>query len=184
APLTERGAWPMTMWMLVSPEAASTTSLLGAAFPDDVPEAKCAEWLSTAQGSTPTGVQVRPFDLREEFVSLKFRSGHRAWFRALEGVGDESLPLFGTHSPAPAADLPEVVRAILGQEFSARELSTLEREGIRVGQGLRTGCNSFFYVDACGQDTGRYVRVRSSSTYGGREFEVPANAVRPALRRQ
>lgn len=183
-PLTERDEWPTTMWMLVSPEAASADSLLGAAFPGDVPEAKCAEWLSTAQASAPTGVQVRRFDPREEFASLKLRSARRAWFRALEGVGDESLPLFGAHSPAPAANLPEVVRGILGIEYSARELSTLEREGIRVGQGLRTGCNSFFYVDACGEGTGRYVRVRSSSAYGDREFEVPANAVRPVLRRQ
>jgi hypothetical protein len=185
-PLTERDEWPTTMWMLVSPEAASAESLLGAAFPGDAPEAKCAEWLSTAGGSRPAGIQVRPFDLQEEFASLRLRSARRAWFRALEGLGDATLPLFGAHSPAAAAaaDLPEVVRDILGKEFASRRLSTLEREGIRVGQGLRTGCNSFFYVDACGEDTGRYVRVRSSSAYGDREFEVPANAVRPALRRQ
>jgi len=182
--LTERREWPTAMWMLVSPEAASGDSLLGAAFPGDMPEAKCAEWLLTGQGSAPTGIQVRCFNLREEFGSLKLRSARRKWFRALEGVGDVSLPLFGAQPPAPAADLPEVVRDILGKEFSVDELSTLEREGIRVGQGLRTGCNSFFYVDACGEDTARYIRVRSSSAYGGREFEVSANAVRPVLRRQ
>ncbi len=53
-----------------------------------------------------------------------------------------------------------------------------------MGQGLRTGCNRFFYVTACGSpDRGR-VSVEASSLFQHRRFAVPSGAIRPVLRRQ
>jgi hypothetical protein len=63
-------------------------------------------------------------------------------------------------------------------------LLTLEQAGIQVGQGLRTGCNSFFYVDVCGPAQACTVPIRSASALGSAEFSVPVHALRPVIRRQ
>jgi hypothetical protein len=63
-------------------------------------------------------------------------------------------------------------------------LLTLQDAGIEVGQGLRTGCNGFFYVTACGTPDAETVRVEASALFDHCQFTVPADAVRPVLRRQ
>jgi len=182
-PLATRDNWPTPLWLHVSPEAALSDSLVGATFSGKTPEADCAQWASKGPVGR-TGIHVRPFNLRKEYSSLKHRSGRRPWFRALEGNDEQNLPLFATPHLSPTVDLPEVVREILGNDFLPQSLSTLDELGIRVGQGLRTGCNSFFYVEACSEAKHDRVRVKSSSVYGGREFDVPARAIHPVLRRQ
>lgn len=183
-PFENRKALPPARWLRVSPDAASENSLVGVAFGNKTPEAYCARWLCKKSLSARTGVQVRLFDLHEEWSSLKNRAARRIWYRALEESDDQVFPLFATDRPSLTANIPEAVRDILGDEFSTTSLSTLENAGIRVGQGLRTGCNSFFYVEACGIAKNESVRVKASSTYGGREFMVPASAIRPVLRGQ
>jgi hypothetical protein len=94
------------------------------------------------------------------------------------------MPLFAAGRITPTVDIPEAVRDILSEEFVTKTFSTLEDAGIRVGQGLRTGCNGFFYVEACDGSARKNTRVRSSPTYGEREFTVPTSALGPVLRRQ
>jgi hypothetical protein len=53
-----------------------------------------------------------------------------------------------------------------------------------VGQGLRTGCNRFFYVTARDTSDAGKVRVQASSFFAQREFCAPEGALRPVLRRQ
>jgi N-6 DNA Methylase len=183
--LEVKTAWSTPRWLHVSPSAESSQSLVGATFNDQPPEWGCAQWLSQGSVTDRTGIQVRPFNLREEHSSLRTRAARRAWFRSLEGDDAQDLPLFASHRrDTPAANIPEAVRDILGDTFATTSFSTLEDAGIRVGQGLRTGCNSFFYVGVCGEAKKESVRVKSSAVYGEREFAVPASAIRPVLRRQ
>ena len=176
--------WPTAHWLHVSPGAASSQSLVGSAFRERSPEWSFAQWLSKGSVTNRTGIEVRPFNLREEYSSLRTHAARRAWFRTLEGGDAQDLPLFTAGRVTVTVSIPEVVRDILGHAFPAKSFSTLADVGVRVGQGLRTGCNTFFYVEACGDGKHESVRVKTSSTYGGREFAVPTSAVRPVLRRQ
>jgi hypothetical protein len=182
--LVAKRDWPIAQWLHVSPEAASSQSLLGAAFSEESPEWACVQWLSQGAVTDRSGVRVRPFNLREEYFSVRSHAARRAWFRILEGGDAQDMPLFAPDSVTPTANIPEAVRDILGDKFVTQSLSTLEDAGIRVGQGLRTGCNDFFYVEATDDGNRDSVRVKTSRTYGGREFAVPADTIHPAVRRQ
>lgn len=88
---------------------------------------------------------------------------------------------------AGASDTRKPLNAIASRIFrnagAEREHRSLDQLGWRVGQGLRTGANGFFYVSAL-DEGGRKPVVRSSDTVGGLELEVPADALKPVLRRQ
>ena len=76
------------------------------------------------------------------------------------------------------------LRQILPTDTELGELVKLEESGIKVGQGLRTGCNGFFYVTACGKDDGNMVPIKVSPELGGNTFAVPSCVLRPVLHRQ
>lgn len=95
------------------------------------------------------------------------------WARALEPTSPSA--------PASGAVIPIAVKGALGGQ--APRVTTLSALGWRVGQGLRTGANSFFYCDLLeeGRDTSR---VRMGAALGGVEVEVPTVALAPVLRSQ
>src|SRR5690606_40625897 len=49
-------------------------------------------------------------------------------------------------SDLTAVPVPEALRDLLPESFDGQALRTLDDAGICAGQGLRTGCNRFFYV--------------------------------------
>jgi len=61
-------------------------------------------------------------------------------------------------------------------------LCELAETGVQVSQGLRTGCNGFFYVDVSRVD-GESAAIRLSDLLGGGELVVPLDALKPVLRR-
>lgn len=63
-------------------------------------------------------------------------------------------------------------------------LQTLDEAGIRVSQGLRTGCNRFFYVTFTGLEADKNPIVEASASFQKMRFRVPVDALRPALHRQ
>lgn len=182
-PVGMKSRWPTVRWLHVAPAAADERSLVGAAFAGARPEAAFADWLHAVPIAGVLGIEVRSFDLGQEWANLRSRIGRRRWYPTLEGEG-EDLPLFSIRSaPAPAA-LPDDLCQMLPVGARIVDLVNLEEAGIGVGQGLRTGCNGFFYVTVCGVGDGRMVPVVASTTLGCREFAVPSSALRPVLRRQ
>lgn len=182
-PLCARDHWPQARWLQVAPDAANDQSLVGAAFEGQHPEAAFATWLRSKTATAPRGIEVRDFDLRHEWATLQSRIGRRRWYRKLERSGEE-LPLFADLSgPAPVT-IPDTLRDMLPPHAEPGSLVSLEEVGIQVGQGLRTGCNRFFYVTACGSSAGGMERVKTSPAFGGYQFSVPSSALRPVLRRQ
>lgn len=181
-PLGRKAAWPVARWIQITPEASDSRSLVGAAFAEDRPEAAFSNWLQQGASTARRGIHARSFNLYEEWLALKTRSAGRSWFQKLE-PDNASLPLF-SDSRAPLAAFPESLRDVLGSESDSLHLTTLDEAGIRTGQGLRTGCNRFFYVDALDSGEGGIVRVRSSAAFDNHQFAVPAPALRPVLRRQ
>lgn len=181
--LAGRTNWPSAVWLQVAPEAAGGDCLVGSAFDGDHPEAQFAAWARGDRASLKAGLSARPFSPKEEWASLAPRIRRRRWYHVLEGAADD-LPLFAVKQSPAHIIIPELLRDLLPAGFAPGGLRTLAEQGIQVGQGLRTGCNRFFYVTACGAlDRGR-VSVEASSFFQHRRFAVPSGALRPVLRRQ
>lgn len=178
-PLIHKSVWESAQWIQIAPQAADFRSLVGGAFTEACPEAAMAQWLAAGAPGIRQGINVREFSLHDEWASLKARVARRTWYQKLE-PDDAGLSLFANAKPS-SAPLPEPVRDILDGN---PPLVTLDELGIRAGQGLRTGCNRFFYVDALGFVDDDMVRVKASSTFNQDEFVAPASALRPVLRRQ
>ena len=178
-----RSDWPPAMWLQVAPEAAREGSLVGSGFGDHTPEAAFAAWVRDGCQTPKVGISARAFVLQDEWDLLASRIKRRRWYERLEGDADD-LPLFGTPQAEASTVIPEALRDILSKDILAGGLSTLRDAGIEVGQGLRTGCNGFFYVTACGPPVSETVCVEASALFDHCRFTVPVDAVRPVLRRQ
>ena len=181
-PLSHRGDWASARWLQVAPEASYGDSLVGAAFAGKHPEAQFAAWALDGCAPPIKGINARSFSLREEWTSLALRAKRKRWHRKLEGTVD-NLPLFGIPSSSAQPTVPEAIRDLLPAGLPSVPLLTLPEAGIRAGQGLRTGCNRFYYVIAQASATSS-VTVEASALFSHRRFAVPPNAIRPVLRRQ
>lgn len=182
-PVAARTKLPAPLWLQAAPSAAAGTSLVGAACPEDHPEAAFAAWVQGGCTEKRPGIKVRRFDMKGEWTTLKRRIARRSWYDALEAEIGE-LPLFASGGQHFGPVIPEAFADLLADKISPAALVSLEGAGIAVGQGLRTGCNSFFYVTACGTADLDELIVEASSLFGDCRFAVPSSALRPVLRRQ
>ncbi len=171
------------LWLQVAPRAATARSLVGAAFSEPGPELQFAAWVHNGCKESKCGIAARPFNLHDEWTALEARARRRHWYQKLEGR-DDDLPLFARPRAAARVTVPDILKGILPDGFSSDALVTLEQAGVHVGQGLRTGCNRFFYVTALGASSAGMVRVQASSFFEHREFSIPEDALRSVLRRQ
>ncbi|MGO8671933.1 MAG: hypothetical protein ACLQVD_11280, partial [Capsulimonadaceae bacterium] len=180
-PLASRKSWRPAYWLQIAPAAASAASLVGGAFPGPRPEADFAAWAETTRCKV-NGIESRPFALQDEWRTLQQRLKRKSWFQKAENQHDV-LPLFSRGVSTTAA-VPEGLREMLPPDVVPSSLQTLDEAGIRVSQGLRTGCNRFFYVALTGPDSGEIVPVEASESFQKIRFRVPADALRPVLHRQ
>ena len=181
-PLVERKCWPCARWLDVSPHAADERSLVGAAFGDH-PEATLVGWLEESSRAAIKGVDVREFELCNEWATLRSRIWRQRWYLKLEDASRDP-PLISVGPKSVHSVLPDAFRQMLPANASPTGLVSLEESGIKVGQGLRTGCNDFFYVSVLGESDEGMVRIGASALLGGGTFKVPSGILRPALRRQ
>lgn len=182
-PVRFRSNWPGAMWLQVAPVAAGESSLVEAAFGGGHAEAQFATWVHAGCLTSKAGISVRPFSLQDEWDSLASRIKQRRWYQRIEGDADD-LPLFGMSRAPASTAIPDSLRDILSKDLLSGGLTTLQDAGIEVGQGLRTGCNGFFYVTACGTPDEETVQVEASALFDHCRFPVTADAVRPVVRRQ
>lgn len=181
--LHRRTRWANARWVHVAQDASDGRSLVGAAFAGAHPEARfAASVYSGATDSTP-GIDVKTFELRHEWATLDARLRRTSWYPSLEGDGERGSPISAARQPLRPV-VPEALRDLLPPSADTTGLIPLEKAGIRIGQGLRTGCNAFFYVTAFGTARKASVQVKASQPLGGTEFAVPSAALHPALRRQ
>lgn len=182
-PLCARDHWRHARWLQIAPDAANDQSLVSAAFEGQHPEAAFATWIRSKTATAPRSIEVRDFDLRHEWTTLQSRISRLRWYRKLERGGAD-LPLFADLSgPAPVT-IPDTLRNMLPPHAEPGPVVSLEAAGVQVGQGLRTGCNRFFYVTACGSSAGGMELVKTSPAFGSCQFCVPSGALRPVLHRQ
>ena len=179
-PLSERHSFPSAEWVQVAPDAAGGESMVGSVFDSGSPEADFASWLRNISRDPRPGIRRQQFELRQEWGALQSRVSSKSWYLKLEGLGSE-LKLLNPVGSLNRASLPDAVRDI---EIDGASLCTLEDSGIQVGQGLRTGCNQFFYVTVCQAAGDGLTRVTASPEFDDRELHVPEGALRNVLRRQ
>jgi hypothetical protein len=179
--LSGRVSWPSAYWLQIAPTAASAASLAGGAFPGPAPEADFAAWAATRPRPVK-GIESRPFALQDEWLTLEQRLKRKPWFQKAEDRRD-TLPLFSRGGTTTAA-MPEGLREMLPPGAVPPSLQTLDEAGISVSQGLRTGCNRFFYVTLTGPDGGETIIIEASDSFQKMRFRVPADALRPVLHRQ
>jgi len=181
APVSARSPLPTATWLQVAPAAGGGESLVGGAFPGSEPEWDFAVWAGAANGDVP-GIERRHFALDEEWRTLEQRLERKRWFQKAENRGD-ALPLCSAGDIRPAV-MPERLRDMLPPGTAPARLQTLEQAGIRVSQGLRSGCNRFFYVTMAGDEEGETVTVEASDSFQNMQVRVPVTALRPVLHRQ
>ena len=180
-PVSRRSLLPSASWLQISLVSAGGGSLVGSAFPGPEPDRDFAVWARTMNREVH-GVESRPFALDEEWQTLVQRLGRKTWFQKAENRRDAlSLPSVGETMPAA---MPEGLRDMLPPGVAPARLHTLEQAGIRVSQGLRSGCNRFFYVTLTGEGERETVTVEASNSFQNMQFRVPASALRPVLHRQ
>ena len=170
-----------TISVRVAPSAAAGGSLVGAAFNGNDPEHDFARWLSSETESTelPLGIsrQVeRAGAFAEASLSLAQR---KRWFHELECFG---APAFSDRRASLGLIPPSIKRLLSDDRLGSVILPS--DAGLRISQGLRTGCNAFFYVDLVDDGSAEVLRVRVSAFLGNEEISVPAAVLRPAIRRQ
>lgn len=180
-PLNDRQSYGQTLWIQVDPSAADDRSLVGHAFKGG--EAAFAAWARHGCSGDIKGVTARYYDLEHEWHEVRKLAARKRWYRALENHSPD-LPLFSRQGSQPVASVPASLRDILPCDTTTPQLITLADADIEVGQGLRTGCNGFFYVDVTGPIRKGFVPVRASPLLGTNEFSLPEAALLPVLRKQ
>jgi len=166
----------------VSPVASGNNSLVGSAFLGDDPEGAFASWMRSARAGTQTealglNAQVSPlWDILENALTLdaqRKRSG---------SIASASKSLFENSQTSPLALVPRSMRSFF-RDVSPTNLVFPAVAGLSISQGLRTGCNGFFYVDHVDK-LGSSASIRLSSLFNNEELKVPAECCLPVVRRQ
>ena len=188
-PLSSRTEWPEADWVKVHSEAASDKSVVGRAFACQNSEAAFSEWLAAREfGSFPTGITTQSFSSRDEWDSLRTGNRPAAWLKALEPL-EVSPPqggkaVFRSTGQNRVPPMPNAIRDLLPTALGSERFRTLEQIGVRSGQGLRTGCNAFFYVQPIGEPRAGWSKVTTSTAFGTSTLNVPSSILKPVLHRQ
>lgn len=167
----------------LSSGAASSGSVVDRLHPDPVgdPEWRFAELLRdlsrSGKGLRTAHMEVERVPVSRLADNARSRCAGQKWLAKVEPAGGSNA--------VSAHTLPHALEVWMAGARAAGALTTLEGLGVRVGQGLRTGANGFFYVDVENR-TARpgFARVRAGSQFGMADFEVPSDALVPALRKQ
>lgn len=160
--------------------AVDSRSLVGAVYPqatdpDDAFTREAQRWRRARGGPSSRALDVTWVPASHMAAQLNHATHERKWRQHAEGLERKPRP----SSVAPTLPL-RLKRAIRGGNRGFVSLATL---GWSVGQGLRTGANTFFYGEARGERSGR-VELAMSRRLGGLVVEVSPDAALPVVRNQ
>jgi hypothetical protein len=184
-PLSERRVSDaVVVTVKVSPSASGNDSLVGSSFPDENPEGAFSTWLRETRRGRRTEVQglVSQLNPLSAVLEETIASGRRrSWFRSLE-LGAGAGPLFEKEQQSPLSAVPAAIRPVF-ESVTPVNLALPDVLGLSISQGLRTGCNGFFYADRV-DGAGGAIRIRLSALFDNEELVVPAGCLMPVVRRQ
>lgn len=163
--------------------AITERSVVGAIYPTaSNPEAAFAEELSRfrpdASTAAPGGSSVTLRSLEGKLADLLAASRESGWLQRCEPNLAGSSSKWANRS----AKIPQTLLDLLPQS-DATLFTTIEALGGRVGQGLRTGANEFFYCDLVSETEGECL-VSPGKSLKLSPLLLPKAALRPVLRKQ
>ena len=180
--LSERSNWTSAKWIKIGTNAASDTSLVGSTFPSSEPELSFAKWIAGSIEKSLSDITINCFSLEYEWENLQRTSSRSSWMKELEPSSCKST---AAQPNQPLSTLiPYQIRDILPSLYNGHFFGTLEEVGIRSGQGLRTGCNPFFYVNLVHESEGSTSVIEVNPIFGKHTLEVPNSTILPVLHRQ
>lgn len=159
----------------ISADAETPKSIVGniyprALFPEKAFAKEVASLLSSGRDKESRTWSLELFSLSEMGENLK--TGSAQWLRNFEDEKIEALRQIS---------MPPQIRRLLAN--NPVELKTLDYFGIAVGQGLRTGANSFFYVNLLKSGATQSL-VELSRIFDMKQIYVPTEFLKPVIRKQ
>ncbi len=161
-------------------EAGDTRSLVGALYPDasDPDRAFATDahrWRAARSGPASGALDAVWVPATHTASLLSSAARGRRWLEAAEGLTGRRPPT------VVAPTLPLRVKRVIGRNNP--EFVGLDTLGWKVGQGLRTGANAFFYGEATAERANR-VELVMSPRLGGPVLGVSADVALPVVRNQ
>lgn len=134
-------------------------------------------WLTSGIGERTSMVEAELVSLSGVAGNLKRACIKRKWLREIEASS-----LVSHKVPTETYSMPTALAKWLG-DLPHSEITSLHFFGVRVGQGLRTGANFFFYADAINESLDE-VELQMSKEFGSVTIKVPKAFVLPVIRKQ
>lgn len=131
------------------------------------------KWLHDVSRYSDNLIQACPVSVKLAYKNALAAASHQKWFTLVGKV--ESLASENIYVPHELHDW-------LSRHQLCVVFDTFESQGVRVGQGLRTGANGFFYAD--GERVGNDVLLKFSGPLSGLTAKVPSNIIKSVVRRQ
>lgn len=123
-----------------------------------------------------SGEVCQVVEMSDTLENLAVNSKDYIWFKSIEGTytsknkGKQNINIF-----------PATLKKMI--EESPSGFVSLEDMGVKIGQGLRTGANKFFYVDYL-KEHGEYSVVKVDKIFKKDTIELPPALLAPVLRKQ
>lgn len=170
----------------IAGEAVDDRSVVGSAYPragdPDMAFVRLVRAAKRSRADVQEGaIRTRWVAADDTAQELLRHARSRRWLVAIEPEARARYE----HSPhSVSVAVPRSVRDVIGAGTS--DVMSLDEYGWTVGQGLRTGCNQFFYVSAeeDGETCDGNVTVRTSELFGKRTIEVEPALLHRVVRRQ
>lgn len=129
-------------------------------------------WMRNASSHATALSSARPVSIKHAYTNVIAAASRQKWFSALES---------GDHATS-GVYIPHEIHDWLSRHQLNPMLETFDYQGVAVGQGLRTGANSFFYASGIRQAGA--VTLVFAGPLAGLTARVPLTIARPVLRRQ
>lgn len=167
-------------------DSITEQSIVGKIFPfANDPEVAFAKELSRLSadisGSNTPRLRITQRSLEGKLADLLAASRKALWLRSCEPGLTESVSS-RTNSVNGGTKIPQALLDLLPTDKVAA-FTTIEALGGRIGQGLRTGANDFFYCELIGEVGGECL-VSPGKALKMPSVLLPKTALRPVLRKQ
>jgi len=166
----------------IAPNIQTEASMVGVSFPETNSEQEFINWLNQDDEENHRDVdgliKVQKVSVESEVAQLVERTAKTKWFRGLEF----NKRVYNLQNDMKNT-IHEKIRSVL-LPIKQYNLRTITEDTIQIGQGLRTGCNDFFYVTYIEDINTDSVKVRLSNLFNDEELIVPRYTIRYAIRNQ
>lgn len=157
-------------------ETMTADDLVGNVYPNSDNASAC--FVSALQSNKPvskfTGISITQQSISIEIAKLIEKHKKSKWFMKLESAG----PMINTQK----INSKDIISLLDGYALN-NELISLEKLGVSIGQGLRTGANDFFYGRKIDSSKDCFI-VKTSKRLKELELTIPKKYLKPVLRYQ